>query len=208
KMSSGHNSRPSLLSTDLTTLFDIRYPIISAPMSGAAGANLAIAVSQAGGLGLIAGGAGNAFSWLKQQIIQCNNTKYSNGTKLKYGVGLITLGLPYFPQAFEYVLAAKPTAILFSFGDAKAYAQRVKQAGIEVISQIQNVQDGISAAEYSDVIVCQGEEAGGHGQSGLSTWTLLPLLQKKLRELGKTVPLVAAGGIGDENGLITALDMV
>ncbi|CAF0949599.1 unnamed protein product [Didymodactylos carnosus] len=76
-----------------------------------------------------------------------------------------------------------------------------------LLTTLPTVHDGISAAEYSDVIVCQGEEAGGHGQSGLSTWTLLLLLQEKLRELGKTVPLVTAGGIGDENGLIKALDM-
>ncbi|KQW23254.1 oxidoreductase [Afipia sp. Root123D2] len=181
-----------MISTALTQLFDLRAPILSAPMAGIAGGALAAAVTRAGGLGVIGGGYGDR-DWLKSQLAAAGNTPV--------GVGFITWSMAKRPDLLKLALDHAPKAIFLSFGDLRPFAPLVKQAGIPLIAQVQTLRDAkVARDEGADVIVAQGTEAGGHG-SIRSTFTLVP----EVVDAVGLVPVVAAGGVADGRGLAAAL---
>lgn len=184
------------LSTRLTDCLGIRHPILSAPMAFAGGGALAGAVSDAGGLGLIGGGYGDA-SWLDEQFMAAGNRRV--------GAGFITWSLAKAPHLLDKVLARAPAALMLSFGDPRPFGDRVKAAGAVLICQVQSLAHARDALDAgADVVVAQGAEAGGHGQTR-STLTLVPEIADLLaRESPQTI-LVAAGGILDGRGLAAAL---
>ncbi|MDN5937541.1 MAG: nitronate monooxygenase [Salinisphaera sp.] len=182
-----------MMQTTLTELFSIRVPVVLAPMGSVAGGALAAAVSQAGGLGLIGGGYGDA-QWLGREL----DAAGSAGV----GVGFITWSLDRNPALLDLALERSPAAILFSFGDFTPYVDRVRAAGARVIAQVQQVGDAVAAARAgADVIVAQGTEAGGHGAPQRSTFALVPAIADAVAP----TPVVAAGGIADGRGLAAAL---
>jgi nitronate monooxygenase len=184
------------ISTRLTERFELEHPIISAPMALAAGGRLAAAVSDAGGLGLIGGGYGNA-GWLDEQFRAAGNTSI--------GCGFITWSLGRKPGLLDQVLERKPKALMLSFGDPVPFAAAIAEAGVPLICQCQtldHVKQGLAAG--AAVIVAQGGEAGGHG-SARGTMSFVPEVADLVHSESPNTLVVAAGGIADGRGLAAAL---
>ncbi len=182
-----------MIRTKLTEALGIEHPVLLAPMDKIAGGPLAAAVSAAGGLGLIGGGYGAA-DWLTQAFDEVGNQAV--------GAGFITWSLEKQPELLDLVLARKPKAVMFSFGEAGHHVARCKAAGVPSLWQVQRLEQAKQALEAgTEIIVVQGQEAGGHGMDrGLMA--LLPAI----RDLaGPQQILVAAGGIGDGRGLAASL---
>ncbi len=182
-----------MIKTRLTSALGITHPVLLAPMDRIAGGALAAAVSAAGGLGLIGGGYGQA-AWLEQAFEEAGNQPV--------GAGFITWSLARQPELLDLVLARKPRAVMFSFGEAGEFVARCKAAGVPSLWQVQRLEQARRALEVgTEIIVVQGQEAGGHGMDrGLVS--LLPAV----RDLaGPEQVLVAAGGIADGRGLAAAL---
>jgi nitronate monooxygenase len=180
------------LHTRITDLLAIQYPVLLAPMDLVAGGKLASAVSQAGGLGLIGGGYGDA-DWLQQEFAAAGNARV--------GCGFITWSLEKKPELLDVTLAHKPCAVMLSFGDPSPFAPKIKAAGSKLICQIQTLaQAGVAMNVGADILVAQGTEAGGHGMTR-STLTLVP----EVVDAFPDVPVVAAGGIADGRGLAAVM---
>ena len=184
------------LATRLTREFNLRHPIVSAPMAFAAGGALAAAVTRAGGLGLIGGGYGDA-PWLEQQFAAAGGERV--------GVGFITWSLRKSPSLLTGVLKHHPAAVMLSFGDPRPFADEVRAAGAALICQCQNMEHVIAALEAgADVVVAQGAEAGGHGALR-GTLNFVPEVADHLAINSPRTLLLAAGGIGDGRALAAAL---
>jgi nitronate monooxygenase len=184
------------INTRLTERLGIQHPIISAPMAFAAGGALAAAVSDAGGLGLIGGGYGNA-DWLESQFSAAGNRPV--------GCGFITWSLARQPALLEQALAHAPRALMLSFGDPRPFAGAIHAAGAVLICQCQTLAHVAQAVEAgAAIVVVQGTEAGGHG-SRRATFTLVPETADYLAQHAPETLLVAAGGIADGRGLAAAL---
>ncbi|MEO8837773.1 MAG: nitronate monooxygenase, partial [Herbaspirillum sp.] len=182
-----------MITTSLTTLFGLDYPLVLAPMAGVAGGQLAAAVSNAGALGLVGGGYGNR-EWLQREL-----TLVRNNTQRPWGVGLITWAAS--DAMLDYVLSFQPHAVMLSFGDPRPFAKTVKAAGCKLICQIQDQTSARLAQEAgADLIVAQGTEGGGHGGAH-ATLPLVPITVDTVAP----VPVIAAGGIADGRGLAAAL---
>ena len=114
------------ISTPLTALLGIRHPVLLAPMDVIAGARLTAAVSSAGGFGILGGGYGDK-AWLEQE------TAKLKGVSAPFGIGFITWSLAKRPELLDIALAAKPRAVMLSFGDPRPFAPRIKAAGALLI---------------------------------------------------------------------------
>lgn len=182
-----------MIATALTEMFDLQYPIVLAPMGSVSGGRLAAAVSNAGGLGLVGGGYGDA-AWLRAEL-----ARVADGTARPWGVGLITWAINR--EVLDLVLSYRPHAIMLSFGDPGPYCRAIEAAGSRFICQVQDVAEARAAcAAGADLIVAEGSEAGGHSGSR----STMPLVPAVVDAVGP-VPVVAAGGIGDGRGLAAAL---
>lgn len=178
----------------LTKTLGIKHPILLAPMDVVSGGRLAAAVSHAGGLGILGGGYGDG-SWINREWAQAGNAHI--------GCGLITWSLAQRPDLLDGVLARKPAAVMLSFGDPAPFATAIRSSGARLICQVQTVaQAREAAAAGADVLVAQGTEAGGHGQSE-PLFVLLP----QVVDACPDVPVVAAGGLADGRGLAAAMMM-
>lgn len=186
-----------MLSTRITERFGLKYPILSAPMSLHSGGLLAGAVSRAGGLGLFGGIHPAGPSWLRDEIAKARE----QCGERPFGIGFITHLLPVFPGMLEAALEQRVPVVAFSFADPGPFVAAAHDAGATVLCQVQTPASARQAvAAGTDVLVAQGNEAGGHtGRANL-----LPLLQHLLREYPQ-VPVLAAGGIGDGRGLAAVL---
>lgn len=177
-----------MIHTRLTTMFNLKYPIMSAPMNLHCSGVLAAAVSNAGGLGTI--GATNSNlegpEWVREQI-RYIRTK----TDRPFGVGFVSCFMSFFEANFEAVLKERVPVIGFSFGDAEEWIGKAKDAGATVVCQIQRLEEAKQAlAAGADILVVQGNEAGGHtGEKAL-----LPFLSQVVEACPET-PVLAAGGI-------------
>ena len=179
-------------------MFGLTIPVVLAPMAHASGGRLAAAVAKAGGLGLIGGGYCDA-DWIDAQFDQTGSEAV--------GCGLITWRLAEVPGVLDRVLRRRPRAIFLSFGDPRPHAPAIKQAGVPLICQVQDMASARQAIEAgADVIVAQGSEAGGHG-AHRSTLTLIPELADHLYYAAHDTLLLAAGGIADSRGLAACISM-
>jgi nitronate monooxygenase len=182
--------------TRLTERLGIKHPVISAPMAFVAGGRLAAAVTEAGGLGLIGGGYGDA-DWLEEQFRAAGNAPV--------GCGFITWSLANSPQLLDAVLDHKPAAVFLSFGDPEPFGSKVADAGATLICQVQTVEDARAAlGAGASVVVAEGAEAGGHAGSR-ATLPLVPEIADLLSDRAPDTLLCAAGGIADGRGLAAAL---
>ena len=182
-----------MITTALTDMFDLRHPIVLAPMGGVSGGHLAATVSNAGGLGLVGGGYGDP-AWLRTEL-----SRVKQETSRPWGVGLITWSID--ASVLDLALSYRPDAFMLSFGDPRPHAPAIKGAGCKLICQVQTVAQGRVALEAgADIVVAEGNEAGGHS-GGRSTLPLVPAVVDAV----KPVPVVAAGGIADGRGLAAAL---
>ena len=176
----------------VTQTLGIEHPVLLAPMDLVSGGRLAAAVSQAGGLGMLGGGYGDG-EWIEREWARAGNARI--------GCGFITWSMAKCPGVLNAGLARQPAAVMLSFGDPRPSAPAIHAAGTRLICQVQNVAQAREALDAgADVIVAQGTEAGGHGQSE-PLFTLLP----QVVDACPGTPVVAAGGIADGRGLAAAM---
>ena len=179
------------ISTPLTALLGITHPILSAPMDTIAGARLAMAVSAAGGFGILGGGYGDK-AWLEQETAKLRDVAQP------FGIGFITWSLAKRPELLDIALAAKPRALMLSFGDPKPFAPRIKSSGALLICQVQDESMARQALDAgADMLIAQGSEAGGHGASR----TTIDIVPAIVDLVAGRVPVAAAGGIADGRGV-------
>src|SRR5579875_787725 len=175
-----------MLKTRICDLFDIRYPIVSAGMGGVAGAELAAAVSQAGGLGTI------GLAGVSREMIQNEVAAARRLTSKPLAANLIA---PFLRPGVVETMSRLPIQVVtFFWGDARQYADAVgvlRQAGIKTVWQCGSV----------DAVMAQGLEAGGHVRGTVTTLALVPQVRDAIGDL----PLLAAGGIADGRGLAAVL---
>jgi nitronate monooxygenase len=179
------------IATPLTALLGIKHPVLLAPMDVLAGARLTMAVSSAGGLGILGGGYGDR-AWLEAE------TAKLGGFQDPFAIGFITWSLAKRPELLDIALAARPRAIMLSFGDPAPFAPRIRDAGALLICQVQNEDMAKQALDAgANILIAQGTEAGGHGASR----TTLDIVPSIIDLAAGRVPVVAAGGIADGRGL-------
>jgi nitronate monooxygenase len=176
----------------ITALLGIEKPLVLAPMGFVSGGALAAAVSQAGGLGLIGAGYGDA-GWIRREFGEARGARV--------GVGFITWSLAKNPALLDLALGYKPSAVMLSFGDPRPFAEKIRASGAKLICQVQSVALAREALEAQpDVLVAQGTEAGGHGGTR-SLFALLPAV----KDIAGALPVLAAGGIGERRGFDAAM---
>lgn len=185
----------TIITTALTRLFDLTQPIVLGPMGGVAGGALAAAVSNAGGLGLVGGGYGDA-DWLRTELAIARAD-----TTCAWGAGFITWSATR--AVLDQVLAGQPHAVVLSFGDPRPFGAVLKAAGCKLICQVQDLATaGLAREAGADLVVAQGSEGGGHG-AGRGTLALA--LAPAVVDAVVPIPVLAAGGIADGRGLAAAL---
>ena len=185
-----------MLHTRICDMLGIEHPIISAPMSGGiAAADLAAAVSEAGGFGLIGGMTTGGPEWLREQI-----RKVRQLTNKPFGVGFIS-SFPGLDEFVKVALEEQVVAMSHSFADPTAYIPAAHASDVKLIAQVQTVEQAVVAAQAGvDILVAQGTEAGGHtGYNGT-----LPMVTAVL-DIAGDLPVLAAGGIADGRGLAAVL---
>jgi len=185
------------LTTRLTKSFGIEHPILLAPMAGISGGRLAAAVTAAGGLGLIGGGYGD-LDWLQREF------GLAGGANV--GCGFITWSLARNPDLLDMVLDQQPATVMLSFGDLRPFADRIHAVGVPLIAQVQTLDHARQALDAgADILAAQGGEAGGHGMSVRSTFTLVPEVVDIIAARSPDTLVLAAGGVADGRGLAAAL---
>ncbi len=179
----------------ITELFTIRYPIIQAGMIWCSGWELASAVSNAGGLGLI--GAGSMYpDILRQHIRNCKEA-----TVRPFGVNL-PLIYPQVPDHIQIIVEEGIKIVFTSAGNPAKYTSFFKERGITVVHVVANTKFARKCQEAGvDAIVAEGFEAGGHnGAEETTTMTLVPMIREVTN-----LPLIAAGGIASGRSMMAAM---
>jgi nitronate monooxygenase len=182
--------------TRVCDLFGITHPIVNAPMGGGdAPAELAAAVAQGGGLGMIGGTTVGDTTWLVDQIRRAREL-----TDRPIGVGILS----HRDSAQRLMAAALDEGIkviAHSFADPAPFVGAAHDAGAIVICQVRTLEAARRAAGAGvDVVTAQGTEAGGH-TGHVSTLTLVPAVVDAVAP----IPVLAAGGIADGRAIAAAL---
>ena len=179
----------------ITALFKIKYPLIQGGMIWCSGWELAAAVSNAGGLGLI--GSGSMYpEILREQILKCQAA-----TDKPFGVN-IPLLYPNIEEHLTTLIELKVPIVFTSAGNPKAHTARLKAAGITVVHVVSSKKFALKAQEAGvDAIVAEGFEAGGHnGREETTTLCLIPSVAEAV-----DIPVIAAGGIGSGKAMLAAM---
>lgn len=179
----------------INQLFNIKYPIIQGGMIWCSGWELAAAVSNSGGLGLI--GSGSMYpDILRDQIKKCKQA-----TNKPFGVN-VPLLYPNIEEHMKIIVEEGVKIVFTSAGNPKTWTKHLKDNGITVVHVVSNVKFALKCQEAGvDAIVAEGFEAGGHnGREETTTLVLIPQVKKAI-----TIPLIAAGGIGSGQAIAAAL---
>lgn len=179
----------------ITTLFNIKYPIIQAGMVWVSGYKLASAVSNAGGLGLL--GAGSMYPEVLREHIQ----KCKKATSKPFGVNIPML-YPNIEEIMKIIVEEKVQIVFTSAGNPMTWTPYLKENGITVVHVVSSSKFALKAQEAGvDAIVAEGFEAGGHnGREETTTFTLIPMVKEQIK-----IPIIAAGGIANGNGMLAAM---
>ncbi|MBN1341020.1 MAG: nitronate monooxygenase [Bacteroidales bacterium] len=169
----------------ITQLFNIRYPLVQAGMIWCSGWELASAVSNAGGLGLIGSGS------MYPDVLRDHIRKCKAATGKPFGVN-IPLLYPQTDDHIQVILDEGVKIVFTSAGNPKKYTSFLKEKGITVVHVVANVKFALKCQEAGvDAIVAEGFEAGGHnGAEETTTMALVPMVREAV-----SLPLIAAGGI-------------
>jgi nitronate monooxygenase len=191
----------SSLRTPLCDLMGIRYPIFCAGFGTAAGPEIAAAVSNAGGFGVL-GCSGVAPEQIERLIARTRSL-----TAEPFGVNTIIEETEegdreWLVKQVECIGALKVAAVVLFWGDPAPYVEPAHRHGTRVFIQVGSVEEGRAAADAGvDAVIAQGVEAGGHVRGTTSIWDLLPRAVTAVRP----VPVLASGGIGNGVGIARAL---
>jgi nitronate monooxygenase len=112
------------------------------------------------------------------------------------------------PELLDETLERQPATIMLSFGDLQPFADRIHAAGVPLIAQLQTLDQARQALDVgAEILVAQGGEAGGHGMTVRSTFTLVPDVVDLAAERSPEALVLAAGGVSDGRGLAAALTL-
>jgi len=183
------------LKNRITKLLSIKYPIIQAGMIWCSDWNLASAVSNAGGLGII--GSGSMYpDVLRENIINCKNA-----TNQPFAVN-IPLLYPNVEEHIKSIIDLKVPIVFTSAGNPNTLTNELKSKNIKVIHVVSSVKFALKAQSSGvDAVVAEGFEAGGH--NGIEETTSLCLIPDIAKEIN--IPLIAAGGIVDGRSMLAAM---
>ena len=179
----------------ITKLFNIKYPIIQGGMIWNSGYQLASAVSNVGGLGLI--GAGSMYPEVLREHIQ----KCKKATDKPFGVNVPML-YPNIEEIMGIIIDEGVKIVFTSAGNPKTWTSYLKEKGIIVVHVVSSSKFALKAQEAGvDAVVAEGFEAGGHnGREETTTFTLIPMVKEQI-----SIPLIAAGGIANGKGMLAAM---
>ena len=183
-----------LFENRITELFKIDLPIIQAGMVWASGWELASAVSNAGGLGII--GAGSMYP----EVLRTHIQKTKAATSKPYAVNLPML-YPDLQAHINIIIEEKVPIVFTSAGNPKTWTATLKAAGCIVVHVVSSAQFALKAeAAGCDALVAEGFEAGGHnGREETTTMVLIPMVHKAVK-----IPVIAAGGIANGAQMLAA----
>jgi enoyl-[acyl-carrier protein] reductase II len=182
-------------SNKITQLFGIEKPIIQAGMIWTSGWQLASAVSNAGGLGII--GSGSMYPEVLKEHIQ----KCKTATNKPFGVN-IPLLYKDIDKHIQTIIEEKVPIVFSSAGNPKTFTSILKQEGITVVHVVSSSKFALKAQDAGcDAVVAEGFEAGGHnGREETTTFVLIPAVKEKV-----TIPVIAAGGIATGRQMFAAM---
>ncbi len=190
------------MKTAITELFGIRHPIIQGGMHCVGFAELAAAVSNAGGLGIITGLTQRTPELLAKEIARCRDM-----TDKPFGVNLTflpTFSAPPYPEYIRAIAEGGVRIVETAGRSPEAYMPSLKAAGIKVIHKCTSVRHSLKAEQIGcDAVSVDGFECGGHpGEDDMPNMILLPRAAEELK-----IPFVASGGMADARSLVAALAM-
>lgn len=161
------------------------------------GWELASAVSNAGGLGIIGSGS------MYPEILDEHLRKCKAATDQPFAVNLPML-YPNIEEHIQTIIKYRVPVVFTSAGNPKTYTQRLKDAGITVVHVVSSAKFALKAQEAGvDAVVAEGFEAGGHnGRDETTTFCLIPLVRQAV-----SIPVIAAGGIGTGRGMLAAMNL-
>jgi len=181
--------------TELTKLLNIEYPIIQGGMAWISDANLAVAVSNAGGAGIISTG-GRTTEYTRDEI-----RKAKAQTDKPFGVNVMLMA-PNKDEIVEVICEEKPAFVTLGAGNPVPYFEKLHNAGIKAIPVVPNVKLAKRVEDKgADAMVVEGMEAGGH----IGVLTTMALMTQVIPEV--KIPVIMAGGFADGRGLAAALTM-
>jgi nitronate monooxygenase len=190
------------MKTRITELFNIKHPIIQGGMHYVGFAELASAVSNAGGLGIITGLTQKTPQDLAKEIARCHEM-----TDKPFGVNLTflpTVAAPDYPGYIEAIIDGGIKIVETAGRNPQPYMEQLKKADIKVIHKCTSVRHSLKAEAIGcDAVSVDGFECGGHpGEDDMPNMILLPRAAEELK-----IPFVASGGMADARSLVASLAM-
>ncbi|HTZ70925.1 MAG TPA: nitronate monooxygenase family protein [Acetobacteraceae bacterium] len=188
------------MKTRITELFGIQHPIIQGGMHYVGYAELASAVANAGGLGIITGLTQPTPEALAREIARCHDM-----TDKPFGVNLTFLPSfkePPYPEYIDAIIEGRIKVVETAGRNPEAHLPRLKEAGIRVIHKCTSVRHSLKAEKIGcDAVSVDGFECGGHpGEDDVPNMILLPRAAEELK-----IPFVASGGMADARSLVAVL---